>query len=152
MVKCNKIVGVVVAAHIGALGLGMAAPVFAQPALTADEQALGEAVRDRYDVALLSGGLALSPLDDVAGVRMIEVGESTIAIDGLLVTGQELRDRVGADADLIVRLTYLGPCDPARSVWRPRVTGCPDGRDHPRDAASATGRALTTARARDARC
>ena len=123
MVKCNKIVGVVVAAHIGALGLGMAAPVFAQPALTADEQALGEAVRDRYDVALLSGGLALSPLDDVAGVRMIEVGESTIAIDGLLVTGQELRDRVGADADLIVRLTYLdratrlglfgGPVSPA---------------------------------------
>ena len=37
---------------------------------------------------------------------MVELRAGTIAIDGVPVTGQELRERVGDDADLILRLSF----------------------------------------------
>jgi hypothetical protein len=39
-------------------------------------------------------------------VRLIEVSD-TIALNGTVVTGRELRERLGADADAILRLSYL---------------------------------------------
>jgi hypothetical protein len=39
-------------------------------------------------------------------VRLIEISE-TIAINGVAVSGRELRERVGADADAILRVSYL---------------------------------------------
>ena len=41
-------------------------------------------------------------------MRLIEIAD-TIAINGIVVTGRELRDRVGADADAILRVSYLDP-------------------------------------------
>ena len=45
-----------------------------------------------------------------SGVRLVQlqdVRNDGIAIDGAIVSGQELRDRLGADGDLIVRLSYV---------------------------------------------
>ena len=121
------------------IGLISIAParVVAQPAPTAEQVALRDAITDRYDVVPLSEGLGLAPRDETIGVRMIEVREGTIAIDGLVVTGQELRDRLGDDADLVLRLTYLDTATRlglfgARSLDEPAVTEQPRAVDTPR--------------------
>jgi len=85
--------------------LAGAAPA-AQPS-SADERALRSAVEDRFDVVPLSDGLALRPKSRMPGVRLIEISDEGVAINGAPVTGPELRDRVGRDADLVLRLSYL---------------------------------------------
>jgi hypothetical protein len=55
----------------------------------------------------LRDGLALRPKSPGSVVRAIELSGGTIAVDGVPVTGAELRDRIGPDADLIIRLSYL---------------------------------------------
>ncbi len=75
--------------------------------LSADEQrALRERIEQRYDVVPLTGGVALRPKARMDDVRLIEITDM-IAVNGVPVTGRELRDRVGADADSILRLSYL---------------------------------------------
>ena len=54
----------------------------------------------------LTGGVALTTEVAQDDVRLIEITD-TIAVNGVPVTGRELRDRVGADADAILRLSYL---------------------------------------------
>jgi hypothetical protein len=60
----------------------------------------------RYDIVPLTNGVALRPKSPTGDVRLIEISD-TIAINGVPVTGRELRERVGADADAILRLSYL---------------------------------------------
>jgi hypothetical protein len=75
---------------------------------TDDEQrALRDAVQARYDVVPLSDGVALRPKTRTKDVRLIEIADGSIVINGTTVTGRELRERLGADADAIVRLSYL---------------------------------------------
>jgi hypothetical protein len=84
-----------------------AANVHAAPQVPADEQqALRARIEQRYDVVPLSGGVALRPKSPRGDVRLIEISD-TIAINGVPVSGRELRERVGADADAILRLSYL---------------------------------------------
>ena len=78
-----------------------------QTELTLDQVALRDAVAARYDVVLLLAGLGLTPRDTNSEIRMLELRDGTIAIDGTPVSGQELRERVGEDANLILRLSYL---------------------------------------------
>lgn len=85
--------------------LAGAAPA-AQPS-SADGRVLRAAVEDRFDVVPLSDGLALRPKSRMPGVRLIEISDEGVAINGAPVTGPELRDRVGRDADLVLRLSYL---------------------------------------------
>ena len=73
-----------------------------------DATALRERLRQRYDILALQNGVALVPRDRGAGVRIIEIRDGAVAIDGREVTGRELRDRLGADADAILRVSYLG--------------------------------------------
>jgi hypothetical protein len=73
-----------------------------------DEQALRSRIEARYDVVLLSDGIGLRPKTPGADVRLIEVSDS-ISVNGIVVSGRELRDRVGADADAILKLSYLDP-------------------------------------------
>lgn len=87
---------------LGAVGAGVSAQES-----TAVETSLREAIRQRFDVVPLSSGVGLIPKS--GGVRMVEVAGDTIAVDGLVVTGRELRDRLGSDADLVLRLSYLEP-------------------------------------------
>ena len=83
-----------------------------QPAPTAGETALADAVRGRFEVAMLLDGLALTPNDPSVSARMIQIGDGVVAVDGEPVAGRELRDLLGDDADLVLRLTYLD--EPAR--------------------------------------
>src|SRR5439155_581115 len=84
-----------------------AANVHAAQQVPADEQqALRARIEQRYDVVPLSGGVALRPKSPRDDVRLIEISD-TIAINGVPVSGRELRERIGADADAILRLSYL---------------------------------------------
>jgi hypothetical protein len=83
----------------------------AAPQIPPDEQqALRARIEQRYDVVPLSGGVALTPKSARGDLRLIEISDS-IAINGVAVSGRELRERVGADADTILRLSYLGGND-----------------------------------------
>lgn len=84
-------------------------PASAQADAAASD-ALRQQIQRRYDVLPLRNGLALkpkSPLSGARGVRSIELTDGMIALDGTPATGAELRDRLGADADLVLRLSYL---------------------------------------------
>jgi hypothetical protein len=70
------------------------------------QQALRARIEQRYDVVPLTDAVALRPKSRIGDVRLIEVSD-TIAINGVPVTGRELRQRVGDDADAILRLSYL---------------------------------------------
>jgi hypothetical protein len=64
-------------------------------------------VERRFDVLMLQNGLALSPKGNAGGIRSIELTDGTIALDGVLATGAEVRSRLGSDAELVIRLSYL---------------------------------------------
>ncbi len=64
-------------------------------------------VERRFEVLPLREGLALRPRDAARGVRLVEMTGGAIALDGVPATGAELRTRLGADADLVLRLSYL---------------------------------------------
>jgi hypothetical protein len=73
---------------------------------------LATRVQERFDVLPLRGGLALRPKERIGDVRSIEIAGGTIAIDGIPVTGAELRNKVGElAADVILRLSYLDPAE-----------------------------------------
>lgn len=85
----------------------LAGAVVAQE-LTPDDQALRSTIADRFVVVPLPDGVALRPRESIAGVRLIEVSDA-IAINGEVVSGRELRDRLGSDAEAVLRLSYLAP-------------------------------------------
>lgn len=87
----------------GLLSAGLAT---AQPS-AADPTSLRTQVERRYDALPLRDGVALRPKSATTGIRSIEITRGSIAIDGAAVTGAELRDRLGADADLMLQLSYL---------------------------------------------
>jgi hypothetical protein len=71
---------------------------------SADE--LRERLAARYDILPLTRGIALRSKSRPA--LLVEImNDGEIAIDGAPVSGRELRDRFGADADLILQLSYL---------------------------------------------
>jgi hypothetical protein len=95
-----------------------AADAHAAPQISADErQALRARIEQRYDVVPLSGGVALRPKTPQGDVRLIEISD-TIVINGVPVTGRELRERVGTDADAILQLSYL-EVDALGELFRP---------------------------------
>jgi hypothetical protein len=67
---------------------------------------LRERVQQRYNVVPITNGVALTPKRRNAAVRLIEVTD-TIAVNGTVVTGGELRELVGGDADLVLQLSYI---------------------------------------------
>lgn len=81
-----------------------------------DSGALRSRVEARFEILPVANGLVLTPRFRTS-VKTIELSGSTIAIDGLPATGSEVRDRLGADADLILQLSYLTP-DARRSLGR----------------------------------
>jgi hypothetical protein len=64
-------------------------------------------LRDRYDVLSLQDGVGLVPRSRDAGIRVIEIRNGAVSIDGMTATGDQLRMRLGADADLVLRVSYL---------------------------------------------
>jgi hypothetical protein len=75
--------------------------------LTPDErEALRSRLERRFDILPLTDAIGLRPKQRIGDVRLIEIGD-TISVNGETVTGRELRGLLGADADAVLRLTYL---------------------------------------------
>jgi hypothetical protein len=95
-------------------GLVLAIVITAATAPLAFAQAPTDELRDlrsrveaKYEVVPLSDGLALRPKVRIPDVRLIEIAEGGVIVDGTPVTGRELRARIGGDTDMILRLSYL---------------------------------------------
>jgi hypothetical protein len=63
----------------------------------------------RFDVVALQQGVALVPLQATSNVRMIQIVGGVVTVDGESLTGQQLRDRLGTDSDLVLQASYLDP-------------------------------------------
>ena len=70
-------------------------------------RSLGDQLRLRYDVVALRDGLGLVPRQPKGDIRLIEIRNGGVAINGNTVSALEARERLGQDADLILRATYL---------------------------------------------
>ena len=99
-----------------------------------DLESIRSRLASRFEVLPLAEGIVLTPRFKTP-VKSIELSDSTIAIDGTPVTGAELRERLGEDADLVLQLSYLDPAA-RRSLARGetpvpkagRAEPLPDGR------------------------
>jgi hypothetical protein len=91
------------------LFLGVIAAIHAAAAQTGpgDRQEIRVRLTQRYDIVALSNGVALRPRSPIPDVRLIEIADGTILVNGAAVSGGELRERLGADADAILRLSYM---------------------------------------------
>lgn len=92
-------------ASFWAPGAGIAA---AQPAAGVDP-ALRQRVEQQFEILPVQDGVVLRPRRSVPGVRTIEVRRGLIAVDGVTVTGAQLRERIGDRAELVLQLSYLTP-------------------------------------------
>ena len=106
------------------LTIGLAATVLnASTQLSPDEQrSLRTRIEDRFEVVPLGEGVGLRPRSPMRDVRLIEVSDGIVAINGNPVSGRELRERLGSDADLILRISYLDADTRRALVARPGDT------------------------------
>ncbi len=87
--------------------LGVAAHAAAsQPDTAVTPDPLRARIEARYDIVPLRDAIGLRPKADDSRVRLIEIADGGIIVDGQPVSGRELRDRVGRDADAIIQLSY----------------------------------------------
>ncbi len=83
------------------------APAVAAQNRNTDLPALKADIEQRFELLPLRDGFVLRPRDTSRGVRSVEISRGPVAVDGQPATGAELREKLGADADLILRLSYL---------------------------------------------
>jgi hypothetical protein len=72
----------------------------------ADLEGMRSKLASRFEMLPLANGIVLTPRFKTS-VKSVELSEKTIAIDGTPVTGAELRERLGDDADIVIQLSYL---------------------------------------------
>jgi hypothetical protein len=76
--------------------------------VSSDEmRSLRTRIEERFDVVALGEGIGLRPKSPLRDVRLIEISDGAVAINGNPLSGRELRERLGADADDVLRLSYL---------------------------------------------
>jgi hypothetical protein len=90
-------------------------------AQTATAAELRTQLSSRYDIVALQQGIALVPKTANPRVRMIQVVNGAVTVDGDTLTAAQLRDRLGADAGPIVQLTYLSASE-QRQLASPETT------------------------------
>ena len=78
-------------------------------------------LQERYEVVTLQQGIALVPRRTDTGVRLIQIINGVITVDGEPVSGGELRNRIGADADLVLEASYLD------AAGQPSAASAPPG-------------------------
>jgi len=88
----------------------MARTVYIVHAQTATAAELRMQLSGRYDIVVLQQGIALVPKTQ-SQVRMIQIVNGAVTVDGNTLTAAQLRDRLGADAGPIVQLTYLSAAE-----------------------------------------
>jgi hypothetical protein len=91
---------VVVLGVSGATGVAIAADEPVAPTLKAQ-------VLRHYRVLVLRDGVMLTPRRGPS--RSIELSGGSIAVNGIPMSGRELRDALGGDADLVLQLSYTSP-------------------------------------------
>ena len=85
------------------------------------EAALARTAQARFDVVLLRDGIALAGKD---APRRVEIARGVVLSDGTPLSGDEVRRRFGADADLVLRLSYLDGATLHR-IFRPAAPVAP---------------------------
>jgi hypothetical protein len=103
------------------IAAGAAGRVAAQPAAL---QTLRQQLERRFDVLTVQDSLVLKPKSPVPDVRWVEVTGGTISVNGAPVSGAELKDKLGGDADVVVQLSYLDP-DARAAMFRDAGGGPP---------------------------
>jgi len=121
----------------------MARTMYIVHAQTTTAAELRTQLASRYDIVALQQGIALVPKAANTRVRMIQVVNGAVTVDGDTLTASQLRDRLGADAPAIVQLTYL-------SAAEQRQLAAPD-RSPPRSRRRARRRPRAQARRRPRR-
>jgi hypothetical protein len=99
--KTRSRAGVAAAITLAMMGLSL----YAQSRPDAAE--LGARLRERYEIVVLQGGIGLVPRQRDAAFRLIEIRDGAVTINGEEQTGRQLRDRLGADAELVLQASYL---------------------------------------------
>lgn len=78
--------------------------------ITASAQGQVEELRarleSRFEIVPIADGVVLTPRFRTQ-IKSVELSEATVAIDGTPVSGPELRERLGNDANLVLQASYL---------------------------------------------
>src|SRR5215469_12217765 len=82
-----------------ALLLLFSAAIFARAQSSSKLTTLRERLRARYDIVALQDGVGLVPHQNNDSIRLIEIQNGVIAINGTPLTAGEARERLGKDAD-----------------------------------------------------
>jgi hypothetical protein len=117
----------------------MARTAYIVHAQTATAAELHTQLSSRYDIVALQQGIALVPKSTNPRVRMIQVVNGAVTVDGETLTAAQLRERLGADAGPIVQLTYLSAAE-QRQLAAPEApsTAAPNAADTGTSAQPAT--------------
>ena len=75
--------------------------------VTGDAAELRDRLRERYEIVALQDGLGLVPRQPDPRVSIVQIRDGAVSVNGQELTGRELRERLGPDADLVLRVTYL---------------------------------------------
>jgi hypothetical protein len=93
----------------GASLLAFSAPMLAHAQASKNVEKLRERLSAHYQIVALEDGLALVPRERSGAIRLVEVRNGVVAINGAAVTAREAAERLGRDADLVIQATYLDP-------------------------------------------
>ena len=115
----------------------MARTAYIVHAQTATAAELRMQLAGKYDIVPLQQGIALVPKAANPRVRMVQVVNGAVPVDGDTLTAAQLRDRLGADAAMIVQLTYL-------SAVEQRQLASPEGATAAQPASGVTPAPTTT--------
>src|SRR5262245_50733115 len=85
----------------------VAAGALVARAQTPDTTPLRTQLEQSYDLVPLQNGVALTPKKRGGMIRLIEVRDGVVLINGDAVSARDLKKQLGADADLVLRVTYL---------------------------------------------
>jgi hypothetical protein len=105
------------------VGLAMGSAYARAPGVAQVDPVLKQRVERRFDVLPVQGGAVLKPKRTTA-VRVIEIRGGAIDVDGVPATGALLREKLGADADLVLQVSYL-PADVLASWYAPPAPPSP---------------------------
>jgi hypothetical protein len=107
--------GILVVVGVIALCLPTSARVHAQDVEAAESTAARARLKGRIEetwrVVPLTGGVLLVPRRASIRVKGIELSGAAVAIDGKPTTGPEVVERLGADAEPVLQLSYLPSAD-----------------------------------------
>ena len=102
-----RVVALAVAAGLaaGAVAANQAQAPSGPPSVT--ERRIRDAVLAQYRVLPVQNGIILVPMSRIEGVDNVELRDGTIAINGRVLTGGEIRERLGRGADVVLELSYF---------------------------------------------